>query len=89
MRAVMLSPAGREGEVGGEEETEMRFSPEGAGARVMSMSCHQSSSTVLFTPLFWNHWAGGQPISNSSSVSTGLTFLSPKGTANNTFGCVS
>lgn len=57
MRAVMLSAVGRageeEGEAGevGEEETETRFSPEGARERVMSMSCHQSSSTVLFTPL--------------------------------------
>lgn len=71
MRAVMLSPAGGEGEAGFEEATEMRLSPEGVGARVISISCHQSSSTALLTPLSWNH------------------FLSPNGTANSTFGCVS
>lgn len=65
MRAVMLSaPVARdaEGEVGADEETEMRFSPEGTGARVMSMSCHQSSSTALLTPLFWNHWFESQQV---------------------------
>ncbi len=44
-----------EGAVEEEEVTEMRFSPKGAGARVMSMSCHQSSSTVFLTPFSWNH----------------------------------
>jgi hypothetical protein len=61
MRAIIVSPGaeageGEGGELGLAEETEMRFSPVGVeGARVMSMSCHQSSSTVFLTPLSVNH----------------------------------
>jgi hypothetical protein len=59
MRAVMLSPGAGTGaaaeELLVEEETEMRFEPEAVGERVMSMSCHQSSSTAFLMPLSWNH----------------------------------
>lgn len=63
MRAVIVS-SGADARVGEgdelglvEEETEMRFSPVVVeGVRVMSMSCHQSSSTVFLTPLSINHY---------------------------------
>lgn len=74
MRAVMVSPADAgAGEVGA-VETEMRFSPEGAGERIMSMSCHQSSSTALVTPLSWNHWVGSQQIDSGIPGQLDLPF---------------
>lgn len=73
MHATMSSPAAAvsAGEAGGEEETETRFSPDAVGESVMSMSCHQSSSTALVTPLSWNHWVGSQHVDGGGHVSFG------------------